>query len=512
MKTNSQTITDRTVLRIVQGSKVYGGIHAIEKVDFDLRKGEIHALMGENGAGKSTLSKVIAGAIQLTSGGYLIDNEQVQFSDPGGALHAGVAMVYQETSLVPSMTVAQNLELGMEKFITRYRSINISAQQSLQSLNFDVDPLALVETLGTAKRQMVEIARAVRHNARVLIFDEPTASLTPEEIQHFFHLLRTLREKGIAIIYISHALEEALEIGDRITVLRDGVLVKTCDAKELDRAELIRLMVGRDVANTHYGKRSAESSGLSRSTTHREKILSVENVTMGSVVKNISFSLYAGEIVGIAGLVGSGRTEIAKIVSGALKRNLIRGGMIRLKGKPVRYNVPKQAVRDGIAYITEDRKVNGFFETMNVDDNIYLGHLATPSGFRFWYSKEERKRIADRWIENLSISALKRSLKIIEYSGGNQQKVVVAKALAQHPSVIFFDEPTRGVDVGAVPHIHAAIRKLADAGKAVVVISSYLPEVLAISDRVLVARGGRIVEEFPASEATEHKILFAMIH
>jgi ABC-type sugar transport system ATPase subunit len=495
------------LLELRKATKTYGGVHAISEIDFSLHKGEIHALLGENGAGKSTLSKVIAGTIAMTSGQFMIDGGPAVFAAPADALRAGIAMVYQETSLVPSMTVAQNLHLGEEPVITRQRSANIAAQQALQSLNFDVDPLALVESLGTAKRQMVEIARAVTHNARIIIFDEPTASLTPEEIQYLFHLLNVLREQGVAIIFISHAIEEALKIADRITILRDGKLVMTSPAYELDRDRIVQLMVGREVR----AEQQAIGSPSVKRKKSREKILSVENVTMGALVKNMSFSVYAGEVVGIAGLVGSGRTEIARVVSGALKRNFLRGGSIYLRGKPVRYRVPRQAIREGIAYVTEDRKLDGFFETMTVDDNIFLGKLAAGP-FRFWYRRAERKAISDLWVSALSISALKRTLKIIEYSGGNQQKVVAAKSLAQSPSLVFFDEPTRGVDVGAIPQIHACIRKLADEGKGVVVISSYLPEILKVSDRILVARGGRIVEELDATTATEDQIMFAAIH
>ena len=495
--------TDAPLLQIIEGSKVYGGLLAIEKVDFELRPGEIHALLGENGAGKSTLCKAIAGAIQLSSGRYLLEGREVSFASPRDALRGGVAMVYQESSRVPSMTVAQNLELGMEDFVTRYSKINIAATQSLQSLNFNVDAMAHVENLGTAKRQMVEIVRAVRHNAKVFIFDEPTASLTPEETQHLFHLINTLRERGAGIIFISHALEEALQMADRITVLRDGRRVDTVQAESVTRDELVRMMIGRVVKV----ERAAAAP-----TERGEKVLSVENITMGSVVKNMSFSMFTGEVVGVFGLVGAGRSEAAQVVCGARKRNFLRGGMIYLRGKPVRYRVPRQAVRDGIAYITEDRKLDGFFETMTVDQNIHLGYLASPRVRRFIYSAQEMKRIADKWIKALSISALKRSLKIVEYSGGNQQKVVVAKALAQNPTVIIFDEPTRGVDVSAIPQIHQAIRELAAQGKAVMVISSYLPEILAISDRILVARAGRIVEEMSAADASQEKIMYAAIH
>jgi ABC-type sugar transport system ATPase subunit len=496
----------KPVLQVVGGAKIYGGVHAIEAINFDLYAGEVHALVGENGAGKSTLCKAIAGAIQLTSGDIHVDGARADFQQPRDALAAGICMVYQETSLVPTMTAAQNIELGNEKLLTRFRTLNIQAQQLLQSLNFHVDPATPVALLGTAKKQMVEIARAIYNKARIIIFDEPTASLTPEEIVHFFHLVRDLRARGVAIIYISHALEESLQIADRITVLRDGRLVITAPAKSLNRDALVQHMVGRQVAQTIYQRSKIVPS------QRREKVLTVENVTMGMVVKNMSFSVYAGEVVGIAGLIGSGRTEIAKIIFGALKRNLVNGGTIRLRGKPIRYRVPRQAIDDGIAYITEDRKANGFFETMIVDDNVYVGKLATKFGFSFLLSRARRSKLANYWVERLKINALQRKAKIVELSGGNQQKVVLAKSLGQDPSIVIFDEPTRGVDVGTIPHIHAEIRRLADEGKAVVVISSYLPEILAVSDRILVARTGRIVAEFDAAEATQDKILYAAVH
>lgn len=501
------TMRGDVILRVESGCKVYAGVHALQDVSFDVRAGEIHALVGENGAGKSTLCKSIAGAIRLSSGRMWIDEKSVNFLRPGDALKAGICMVYQETSLVPSMTVAQNLELGRERLITRLRALNIKAQQQLQSLNFHVDPTAVVATLGTAQRQMVEIARAAHHDARVIIFDEPTASLTPEEKLHFFQLLRDLRERGLGIVFISHALEEALELSDRITILRDGRHVLTQRASSLTREELVRQMVGRDVQSTHHAARPRPPG-----EAKREKVLVVENLTMGNVVKNMSLTLYAGEVVGIAGLIGSGRTEAAKIVAGALKRNLIGGGHIYLRGRPVRYDVPKQAIDDGIVYITEDRKLNGFFETMTVEENIHLGRLATRRGFRAFVSGRQRRELAGSLAHRLKVRSVSANAKIVELSGGNQQKVVVGKSLIQDPSVIFFDEPTRGVDVGAIPEIHQAIRSLADEGKAVVVISSYLPEVLAVSDRILVARQGRIVEEFSAAEATEDRIMFAAIH
>ncbi len=373
----------------------------------------------------------------------------------------------------------------------------IATTQSLQSLNFNVDALTLVENLGTAKRQRVDIVRAVRQNARSFIFDGPTASLTPEETRHLFHQMNTLRERATCIIFISHALDEALELADRITVLRDGRCIGTMASREVSRDDLVRMMIGR------WGEYALQRPADGEPPRRGKKLLSVENVTMGSIVKNMSFSLFAGEVAGVFGLVGAGRSEAAQVVCGARKRNFLRGGMIYLRGKPV---------RDGIAYITEDRKVDGFFETMTVDENIYLGYLSSPRVRRWWYSRSEMKRIADRWIEGLSTSARKRILRIIEYSGGNQHKVVVAKPLAQEPSVVIFDGPTRGVDGSAIPQIRKAIRELAAQGKAVMVISSSLLEILGIADRVLVARGGRIVEEIPAADATQEKIMYAAIH
>ena len=383
------------------------------------------------------MCKAIAGAITLTSGDYLIDGRKVAFASPEEALRGGVAMVYQESSLVPSMTVAQNLELGMEKFFTVYSKINIAATQSLQSMNFNVDPLALVENLGTAKRQMVEIVRAVRHNAKVFIFDEPTASLTPEETQHLFHLLNTLKERGAGIIFISHALEEALEIADRITVLRDGKLVATSPAQGMTRDALVRMMIGRDVTASHYATHGADPEAVHAAAKRGEKALSVENVTMGGIVKNMSFSVFDGEVVGIFGLVGAGRSEIAQIICGARKRNFLRGGMIYLRGKPVRYRVPRQAIRDGIAYITEDRKVDGFFETMTVDQNIYLGFLASPRVRRlllFDAGDEADRRSVDQRAVDLGAEAQPEDRRIFrrQSAEGRRRQVAGAGAVRRH--------------------------------------------------------------------------------
>ncbi len=353
-------------------TKTYRGAVAVKDIDFDLQQGEIHALLGENGAGKSTLTKIMAGVVNPTSGVMLYDGAAVTFADPAEALRRGIAMVFQETSLVPSMTVAQNLYLGNEKFLNRLRGIYISAQQFLQSLNFPVDPAAIVASLGAAKRQMVEIARAVRLNARVIIFDEPTAALTPEEKRHFFALIRRLKQSGVSIVFISHAVEEALILADRITILRDGEHVVTDATATFDRERIIRSMVGRTLSDELYKTRGA--AGAVRPS--KAKVLSVQDISMGNVVRNNSFSIYAGQITGIFGLIGSGRTESAKVIAGIYKRDFRGGGEIELDGRPVRYAVPGTAVKDGIVYVTEDRKTEGFFETMSVAENLYSGVLA----------------------------------------------------------------------------------------------------------------------------------------
>jgi simple sugar transport system ATP-binding protein len=496
-----------SILEIRNATKEYRGVAAVKNVSFALDKGEVHAILGENGAGKSTLTKMLAGVVPPSSGDLFLNGKKITLANPADALRHGIAMVYQETSLVPSLTVAQNLYLSDAKPFNRLRGIYIAGQQFLQSLNFSVDPAALVSSLGAGQKQMVEIARAVHHNALIIIFDEPTGTLTPEEKHQFFSLIERLRKRGVSIIFITHAIEEALQISDRITVLRDGAHVVTDATKNLDRAKVIRAMVGRNLSEELYGqgtRRPLRPAG--------RKVLSVQNLSMGAIVKNNSFSVFSGQITGIFGLIGSGRTETAKVVSGVLKRDFFHGGRVRLDGKPVRYRVPRPAVRDGIVYVTEDRKVEGFFETMSIAENIYLGAVAGGCTKSAVISMTEMKAIASQWTKSLNIRAISPDVRVIELSGGNQQKVVVAKSLVQRPKLIIFDEPTRGVDVGAIAEIHQFINRIADEGLAVVVISSYLPEILHLSDRILVSRQGRVVEEFSGTEATEETIMYAAVH
>jgi simple sugar transport system ATP-binding protein len=488
-------------------SKEYRGIPAVRNVSFTLMPAEIHALLGENGAGKSTLTKMMAGAVEPTKGEILLDGKPVLLKTPAQALEHGIAMVFQETSLVPTLTVAQNLYLGQEKLFNRLRGLYIAAQQFLQSLNFPVDPTRTVASLGAGQKQMVEIARAVLHKARIIIFDEPTATLTPEEKHHFFALVERLRLSGVAIIFISHALEEALAISHRITIMRDGEHVTTDATATFDRDKIIRAMVGRTLSQELY----SEDSARSRRPGGR-KILSVQNLSMSTIVKNNSFSIYEGQITGIFGLIGSGRTETAKIIAGVLKRDFFHGGEILLDGEPVRFRVPRPAMKKGIAYVTEDRKLEGIFDNMTVAANIYVGLMAAGLERSSVVSMKEMRAVAAKWTDALKVRTINADPRVIELSGGNQQKVVIAKSLAQKPRLIIFDEPTRGVDVGAIAEIHQLIHRLADEGLAVVVISSYLPEVMNLADRILVSRQGRIVEEFSAGEATQEGIMYAAVH
>jgi ABC-type sugar transport system ATPase subunit len=495
------------IVRLENVTKNYRGVPAVKNVSFELRKGEIHALLGENGAGKSTLTKIIAGVVDATSGKMFHKGAEIAYTSPHAALEAGIAMVFQETSLVPSMTVAQNLYLGTEKFLNRLRGTYISAQQFLQSLNFPVDPNAMVATLGAAKRQMVEIARAVHHNAEIIIFDEPTATLTPEEKRHFFALIRRLKTSGVSIVFISHALEEALMIADRITILRDGELVITDDTSAFDRDRIVAAMVGRTLSGQIYRQR--DEAKLRKAG---KKVLSVQDISMSNVVRNTSFSIFEGQITGVFGLIGSGRTETFKIVSGIYKRDFLRGGAIELDDKPVRYLVPSEAVADGIVYVTEDRKSEGIFETMGIAENLFGGLLAAGREKAWVINAQEMRALSAEWTKTLNIKAINDNARVVELSGGNQQKVVIGKGLVQKPRIVIFDEPTRGVDVGAIAEIHQIINRLADEGLAVVVISSYLPEIMNLSDRILVCRQGRIVEEFSPAEATEEKIMYAAVH
>jgi simple sugar transport system ATP-binding protein len=396
--------------------------------------------------------------------------------------------------------------LGRERAFNSVRKVRNSARQILQRLNFNVDPSQLAGSLSAAKRQMVEIARAVLNEARVIILDEPTAALTPEETEHLFDLMKSLQQRGVAIIFISHALEEALQHADRISVLRDGRITVTGPAAQFDRARLIHHMIGDELKDRQVAPTAR------RGPISALPVLRVENIRMGNIVNNMSFSVFPGEITGIAGLIGSGRSEVARVIMGHTKRNF-GGGRIWLEGREVRYSMPSQAVADGIAYVSEDRKLDGFFDTLTVSENIGLGWLAKFGRGKALAPLAGMRKIAREWADRLSIRSIGGGDQPVLYlSGGNQQKVVIAKSLVQAPKVVIFDEPTRGVDVGAIAEIHQIIRRMAESGAGVILISSYLPEILDLSDRVLVAKSGTIAAEFARSEASAAKILQAAIH
>jgi ABC-type sugar transport system ATPase subunit len=472
-------------------TKRYGGALALRGVDFEVYPGEIHALVGENGAGKSTLAKIVAGATTADEGTMVFDGEERRFTIPAEATAAGIAMVYQETSLVDSMTVAQNLFLGNEKIFNRLSPLNIAARELLESHNFHIRPEAPVASLGAAQKQMVEIARAVHRNAKLVILDEPTASVTPEEKHQLFLSMRHLKRRGVGIIFISHNIEEALTEADRITVLRDGELQATKPTAELDRDKIVRMMVGREV---EYTRRPPGRE------PDRDPILEIDDVTMGQAVRNMSFSVFGGEIVGIAGLVGAGRTETALVVCGAIKRRRLHGGEVRLEGRPVRYRTPRRALRDGIAYITEDRKAAGFFSHLTIADNIYLGHLSSARRMPPTSTPGQRKKLASRLVDRFRIRALNPTkAKLVELSGGNQQKVVLGRVFDRDLAVLVLSEPTRGIDVATKSEIYRVMQERAEMGAAIIVISSEVPQLLGIADRVLVFFRGRIRGEFAAA-------------
>ncbi|MEV4341420.1 sugar ABC transporter ATP-binding protein [Streptomyces sp. NPDC049590] len=496
--------TPTPVIRLAGVSKRYSGTYALRGIDFDVRPGEIHALLGENGAGKSTLVKIVSGAVTHDAGTLEVDGRERLFATPKESAEAGVAMVYQEGSLVETMTVAQNLFLGQEKAFNNLSRLNIAARELLESHNFHIRPEVPAGSLGIAQKQMVEIARAVHRRARLVILDEPTSSVTPEERLQLFLSMRRLKREGIGVVFITHMLDEALAEADRITVLRDGEVQGTLTEPEFDRAEVVRMMVGRDV---EYGRvppgRAADPA----------PVLEVEDVTLLPAVRNMSFTVRGGEIVGIYGLVGAGRSETAMIISGITKRRRLRGGRIRLNGREVRFRTPRHARRAGVVHITEDRKASGFFGHFSIADNIHLGHLCSAPRLPLWVRSRERAAVARIFVERFHVRTLRpHRAKLVELSGGNQQKVVLAKGLTRKPLVAIIDEPTRGVDVGTVVEIHAMIRALADEGVAVVVISSYLPEIRALSDRVLVAKQGSVVAEFDPEEADEEALMFAAVH
>jgi len=479
-------------------TKTYPGVRALDNVSFDVAKGEVHALVGENGAGKSTLMKILAGAQPMDSGEILIGGQQVHIVSPQKAMELGVSIIYQEFNLVPYLNAAENIFLGREPkgaipgFINFARMYS-EAQSVIDQLGVKLNVRTPVNRLSVAQQQMVEVAKATSRNASIIAMDEPSATLTEHELESLFELIRSLKQKGVSIIYISHRLEEVFQIADRVTVLRDGKLVGTKPVAESDRNDLIRMMVGRDLKDV-IPKEPAEI---------KSPALTVKGLTRRGAIEDINLVVHQGEILGIAGLVGAGRTEVARAIFGA---DTIDSGEIWLNGSRVNVRSPKDAIRLGIGLVTEDRKALGLILGMVVRENISLANLGflTKLGF---VNRREEKRVALKFIEDLMIKTPSTEQQVQNLSGGNQQKVVLAKWLFTQSRVLIFDEPTRGIDVGSKVEIYQLMNKLAGSGVAIIMISSELPEILGMSDRILVMHEGHIAGELSREDATQEKIM-----
>ena len=489
------------VVRSVQLSKSFVELRAVDAVDFDVRAGEVHAIVGENGAGKSTLIKMLSGVIAPDSGEILIDGKAATLHDVAAAQDHGIAVIYQERAVVPELTVAQNIMLGHEPTrglpgLIDQGALRAKAERIWGLLDSPAPLDAPVRELGPSVQQVVDIARALAFEARVVIMDEPTAALTQQETQRLFEIVRGLQSRGTAVIYISHDLEEIFEVADRVTVLRDGRLVRTLPVTEVTRPALVRMMIGRDIDE----RARPEGGGDGR------EVLSIDGLRRGSVLDGISFSVRAGEIVGIAGLVGSGRTELLRAIFGA---DRVDGGEMRLDGRAYAPQSPVDAVRSAVGFVPEDRKLEGLIPNFTISENLSLPNYDLIAKARIWLDSVRETRLATRMVKQLRIDPPVPRWRTNHLSGGNQQKVVLAKWLAKAPKLLLIDEPTHGVDVGAREEIYRVIDDLATAGTGVIVVSSYLPEVLRISDRILVMRDGRIALEVDRAGASEEMLLDA---
>jgi ribose transport system ATP-binding protein len=477
--------------------KEFPGVLALDDVQLTLRKGEVHVLLGENGAGKSTLMKILSGAYVKDSGEIFIDGNLTEILSPAHAQELGIGIIYQEFNLNPYLSVAENIFLGREPAffpgIIHWDRLYSEAQSILNSLNVNINARQKVESLGVAMQQMVEVAKALSLNARILIMDEPTASLSNKEIESLFKTIMHLKQQGVAIVYISHRLAEIFEIGDRVTVLRDGKYVATKPVNQLTREEMIKMMVNRDLGD-QIPKIKADIG---------EALLQVEGLNVNNRLKEISFELRKGEILGIAGLMGAGRTRLAKTLFGAEN---ITSGRILIDGREVTLKSPRDAINAGIGLVTEDRKSEGLILDLSVKHNISLPNINKfIQGGIINFKKENA--VADEYIDKLKIKTPSRNQNTIYLSGGNQQKVVLSKWLCSDTNIFIFDEPTRGIDVGAKTEIYQLMNRLTANGAAIIMISSEMPEILGMSDRILVMRDGRIAGELSDSEATQEKIM-----
>jgi len=484
------SIKTKAVLEMQGITKTFHGFTALHDVNLTIYPGEVHALMGENGAGKSTLMKILAEAYIADAGEIRIDGQAVKMTDPGQARDWGIAIIYQELNLAPNLTVAENIFMGSElkkggTFIDQDEMRN-KASEVLKNLDASFDAGDLVSTLSIAEQQQVEIARALKDKSRILVMDEPTAALSDRETEKLFEVVRRLRNEGIAIIYISHRMEEIYALADRVSVIRDGGYIGSLERSEISAERLVEMMVGRPLQDLYEHKRQTNPGSV---------VLEVTNLSDGRKVKSASFQLHAGEIVGLAGLVGAGRTEIARLIFGADRK---ASGEIKLEDRSLNISTPDDAIEAGIAYVPEDRKDLGLFLEISSGENITMNVLGREAKAGIINSKFLFKIVADA-INNLGIRLASPSIRAMDLSGGNQQKLLLARWLAINPKVLLLDEPTRGVDIGAKSEIYRIISDLAANGVAILMISSELPEIVGMSDRVLVMRAGSLVGEVGGS-------------
>ena len=480
-------------------SKEFPGVKALDNVDLVVRPGTVHALMGENGAGKSTLMKCLFGIYAKNSGTITLDGREIDFKSSKEALENGVAMVHQELNQALTRTVKDNLWLGrypkVGGFIVSERVMDQRTKEIFEKLKVTVDPSAVMSTLPVSQRQMVEIAKAVSYDAKVIVFDEPTSSLTETEVEHLFRIINMLRDKGCGIIYISHKMEEILRISDDVTIMRDGQWVATRPAKELTMDEIIRLMVGRELTNRFPPKTNQPA----------EVILSVEQMSgRYTRLKDATFQLKKGEILGVAGLDGSGRTEVLENLFGAMTRG---SGTITLHGKAIQNRSPKEAIKNGFALLTEERRATGIFGIRDIKENTVISNLKNYLLGGICLSDKKMKDDTDWAIQAMHIKTPSQRTQIRSLSGGNQQKVIIGRWLLTKPEILLLDEPTRGIDVGAKYEIYQLIIDLANEGKGVIMVSSEMPELLGVCDRIIVMSGGQVAGEVDAKTTSQEEIL-----
>jgi ABC-type sugar transport system ATPase subunit len=481
-------------------SKRFGSTLALDRVDFILHPGEVHALLGENGAGKSTLINILAGELQPDAGEIFVDGERVRFKDPHHASSLGISVVYQELSLCPNLTAAQNISLHRAAaspllHAVDSKELNTSAQELLHRLGlFTLDVTLPVRSLSLGQRQLIEIAKALTTDLRVLILDEPNSALTFEESTHLFRIIRELRDQGVAVVYVSHRLEETMRLANRVTILRDGRIVDTGSSRHFSIPLLIQKMVGREVNHLFHREPLSQPS--------RARILVVRKLNDGHLLKDVSFDLYAGEILGVGGLPGSGKDELVECLSGTREFN----GNVEINGRPIRIRSTQDVIRAGMALVPSDRRGAGAFQVLSILDNVIAASLRRVSRFGV-LSRGLMKHLAQTYLSRMNVKARCAEQKIGLLSGGNQQKVVLARGLATEPRMLLLHEPTRGIDVGAKAEIYQILNQLAARGIAILVVSSELPELIGQCDRIIAMFDGSIAGEFTRAEATEERIL-----